>query len=511
MVENNSSENKKAQEELEDSKVVDKKESSEEMSRVTRYFCAAAHLNSDFRKQFINQIVNEKWKSIPPYYGVDLLAVAKHCFMARKRKIIRDILLFVIFLLTFKFAFGGFRTIGLMLQYETFFIPNPGALFLFYMISLVIVFLEQWKGKYKIVARKLSEKNLSSVEYQMDKDIENKINSISEKESNVIIFGGYSPFVGAGIDIGGWSFAINTNKGKEEVGKICEPKTFEANEMYKFISEKLEKIQIGKVVIKDILCVNGQELREDTRFLANPYTKPYNRVEQEIIEKYIGIADENIRHYECIRIHSWKDELILSIFFRITKINQNLFIETRFFLLTPLNDLYSQIDNILAYPTFKIRMAELQASAFISIFLLAFSPFIIASYIFSPLSRWSSNRAIRKLIKNNLNFNYGAITNLRESQSSAVYKKYFQKLDKDMHMKIFEKQLLDYIVQFLDSKNIDTSELKERQTTILNNGVILSGGAIKTESFAVGEKAKSVFKRFGSGMRTPKQSKNKED
>jgi len=502
----NTSDGNQTQKLFKDLKINIKKEPSKEMSRVTRYFCAAAHLNSDFRKQFINQVVNEKYKSIPPYYGVDLLEVAKHCFMARKRKIIRDILLFLIFLMTFEFAFGGFSTISKIIQYKSFYIYNLNVLIFFCFISFIIVFLEQWKGKYKIVARKLSENNQNSVEYNLSIDIENKINSISEEESNVIIFGGYSPFVGAGIDIGGWSFAINTNKGKEEAGNVFEPKSFEASEMYKFISDKL-KDQIGKVAIKDILCVNGKKI--DKRFLPNPYKKPNNIIGQEIIEKYIGISDENIRHYKSIRVHSWKDELILSIFFRIIKNNQYLFLETHFYLLTPLNEIYTQIDNISPEPTLSIRMAELQASVFLSIFLLFISPFTIFSYILSPLLRLLNNKATKNKIKNNLNFNYGAIINLRESHCSTVYKKHFQQLDTDMYLKIHEKQLLDFIVQFLELNNIDTSELKERQTTILNNGVILSGGAINTESFAVGQKAKSVMKRFGDGMGTFSKSNNK--
>lgn len=74
-----------------------------------------------------------------------------------------------------------------------------------------------------------------------------------------------------------------------------------------------------------------------------------------------------------------------------------------------------------------------------------------------------------------------------------AYRRYFQKLDKEMHLKILERQILDTIVRFLDARNIDTSDLKERQTTILNNGLVVSGsGSIQAESLAVGPQAQAL-------------------
>jgi hypothetical protein len=32
---------------------------------------------------------------------------------------------------------------------------------------------------------------------------------MDEEECNVVIYSGFSPFVGSGIDVGGWSFAVD--------------------------------------------------------------------------------------------------------------------------------------------------------------------------------------------------------------------------------------------------------------------------------------------------------------
>ena len=54
-----------------------------------------------------------------------------------------------------------------------------------------------------------------------------------------------------------------------------------------------------------------------------------------------------------------------------------------------------------------------------------------------------------------------------------------------MYLKVLEKNILDSILTFLEENDVDVSELKQRQTMILNQGVILSGGSMTTESLSV--------------------------
>jgi cell division ATPase FtsA len=115
------------------------------------------------------------------------------------------------------------------------------------------------------------------------------------------------------------------------------------------------------------------------------------------------------------------------------------------------------------------------------------------------VTRWSERRSTRRHIRTRPLFDYGAVTSIRQQGMSREYRRYFQKLDREMYSKIVEKRILDSIIEFLDGRNIDTSDLKDRQTTILNNGVILSGGSIQAESFAVGTGARA---RAGQVLRT---------
>ena len=64
--------------------------------------------------------------------------------------------------------------------------------------------------------------------------------------------------------------------------------------------------------------------------------------------------------------------------------------------------------------------------------------------------------------------------------------------DKELYAKVVEKRLLQAITTFLEAKGVDTSELVERQTTILNQGVyVTGGGTVTAESIAAGTGARA--------------------
>jgi hypothetical protein len=64
----------------------------------TRYLCAAAHLDMVFRRQVIEQVMEEEHKAIGPSYGIDLVRVVKHCLASKRRKTVRNIILAALFI-----------------------------------------------------------------------------------------------------------------------------------------------------------------------------------------------------------------------------------------------------------------------------------------------------------------------------------------------------------------------------------------------------------------------------
>jgi hypothetical protein len=120
------------------------------------------------------------------------------------------------------------------------------------------------------------------------------------------------------------------------------------------------------------------------------------------------------------------------------------------------------------------------------------APFALLQRAGRPLQAWSQRREWLREVRDDPQFDYGAQPSLRERTSSSAFEQHFQRLDAEMFLKILERQLLDAIVDFLDAHDIDTSDLKERETAILNNGVIVTGGAVNAQSLAVGQASRAT-------------------
>ena len=161
------------------------------------------------------------------------------------------------------------------------------------------------------------------------------------------------------------------------------------------------------------------------------------------------------------------------------------------FLLPPLKATYYDLDKIHPERRFRDAVALLTAAMLKAPFLLAWAPIATLGRIQTKLGRRGERRRQYDLIENDLLFDYGANKSLRELAAGKEWRVYFQKLDKEMHHKILQQQLLDSLVDFLDAHGVDTSEIRERTTHILNNGVIVSGGSINAQGLAVGEGAQA--------------------
>ena len=454
-------------------------------TKTTRHLCAAAHIDWKFRRKVIKQLVEDEFEALGPSFGVDLVAVLKHCVAARRRKLIRDIFLVLIF-------------VYLVIEYLVLPPINLFSLFTFLTIAWLIIFVEEWISHYRIVGRNLSEGS-----YNPDAVKENnngKLKILFEKipewyNPNVIVYSGFSPFVGSGFWIGGWTLASDLDKGRKEKGKKLEPQRFTLTEFYDYVVDSLKKLNIEKLNIEDKLYVEGTTIRNDKRFISNPFKRPYTHVPQSLINEFKEFPTEPIRYYLSIRAIDWEGELVLSIFLRFFKVGEKLFAETSYYLLPPLDSYYHQFDRIKPVPSWIDRILFLHRSIGITPFILAFAPFTLLAKIINRIAvlikRWDT----KYVIKNNPVFDYGAARSLRENESSDKYRKYFQRLDKEMYLKLIERQLLNSIIDFLDSKNIDTSDLKEREQVILNEGVIVSGGNVMAENITVGKNAKSKITR----------------
>ena len=363
------------------------------------------------------------------------------------------------------------------------------------LIAWAVAFRETWKIYYDIIARQLTKKTFSpqSITQTLSAELEEKLRTISQ-ESNVVVYGGFNPFISAGYDIGRWSFSINKQKGKD---KDHPPKPFTVDEIYIHLINDLKETKIPGIVIKKTLFVQGKGLQGNNVILPNKHQQPVFHLGEDELHAFSTVQSDRERYFSSVQVPYFGAELTFSIFFKFTIIGKDLYTEANYFLLTPLKEEYYLSDTLEPSVTLK-KCLEILRKSFLSIFLIPFNfSLSLVGMLREAIVESFNLNSVKKQIDHNPNFNYGAQTSLRVQASSGLFREYFQKADKEMYVKILERQLLESINTFLMEKHIDIGDLKSQQTTIINNGII-NQGKVKTKQQKV-ENNNPIAKFFGGG------------
>lgn len=320
---------------------------------------------------------------------------------------------------------------------------------------------------------------------------------------NAIIFGGFSPFAGYGIDLDGWSFTIDTHKPK--IDGVA-PLDIDQQDFLNHISSVLAK-NITAGSIQDKLFVNGLRIRENKQFLSDIKATPTTNIEPSAVEAKIASPEQDARHYRLLSIPLSYGQLFLTFFFRSSMLGGNLFVESRSFLLPPIKP---ELTELIHLPS--RRGFPYCSRLFLSKLLLSPVGWLPGPYfVLSMLGKVQSNivwalfgHPEDKLKTRTETYNYGHAFSLREEWASKTYQTYFQMVDKDMATKTCQHLIINAIVDYLDAKGIATDDIKERRTQIFNSGVIVSGGTVNAQQLAVGAGA-TVKSKLSDALSSTKQ------
>ncbi len=265
-------------------------------TEATRLMCAAAYLDGTFAQDIVDEILQEDHRAVQIPPGVDITPVAKHCLAALRQKTIRDVLLCLdgVFAII---AFLGLHSFSLVI--------------LSFLLAWAIVFWDMWMSTFSVVVKRLNADAFSprDAPAPLDSRMTLRIEEIAaSQQGNTTIYSGFLPFVGAGFEVGGWSFVIDLSKPKSGLGAGRTPTPVEPTEMYRAIGDAVRALAIPGLTVEDRLYVQGTDIRGDLALLANPVARPASSVSQEVLDSLIGVSTHRVRHYQCIRVIDWRGE-----------------------------------------------------------------------------------------------------------------------------------------------------------------------------------------------------------
>jgi hypothetical protein len=452
-----------------------------EWTEATRLMCAAAYLDGTFAQDVVDEVVEERHRAVQIPAGVDIVPVARYCLAARRQKTVRDALLCLDLL---------FAVVAL------FFLQSSNLLVLSGLLAWAVVFWDMWRSTYHVVVRRLNARAFSpeNAPAPLDPRMTTRIEELAAgQHGNTTIYSGFLPFVGAGFEVGGWSFVVDLGKGKAGLG--VEPTPVDPREMYEAIRGAVEQLAIPNLTIEDRLYVQGTDIHEDPILLSHPTARPASNVEEAVLQDSIGTSMHRIRHYQCIRVIDWRGELVVSLYLRFPIHSGRMFCEYNNFLLTPLKEDLHRVDGLGTKIELRQTLAILGRSAAATIGLWPRSPKVL----FKPLTRIRAAGRTQREVERNPQFDHGACHTALDRVRSAHYRRFFQRVDKEMHVKLLERLVLDKIIEVLSKHGVDTSPIDESRATIINHGVMTGGGSVTAENLAVGSGA-GIVHRVRSAM-----------
>ncbi|MEV6608715.1 hypothetical protein [Kutzneria sp. NPDC051319] len=450
----------------------------------TRYLCAAVQLDPGLNDSALRGILHEEHRAVASSPGVDLVTVLKYGLAARQRQLLRDGLLGLI-LFIFIILFLG----------------SPPQAFA-WLIPLGIcawgtVFVESMVAHYSVVAIQLTHAAFDPAKAPQpdnQRDRQRLAEIGARDRGNVTVFANYAPFVGYGRTAEQWSFSLNVAKAAED----REVTPFTVQELHDFVAADVGNLGLPGVAVEDRLFVNGLDLLHgfepevEKAVLPNELAAPVSRVDDDMFDRLQDDPKSRARPYLVVRIGGWSGQLVVTQFLRFALLPQKdmLFVEANYCLLPPMRHEYLAVDRLRARPTWRQISRVASASLAKTVPGLFGGFFRTVAVPLAALGRASKLRREAREITEDRSFNYGARQSLREQAADTRYHRYFQQLDREMYGKLAERRVMDALTRFLEDHGVDTSELVERTTMIMNNGIYVSGqGKIDANSLAVGANA----------------------
>jgi hypothetical protein len=381
------------------------------------------------------------------------------------------------------------------------FLSLPALLIVFWFFGFIpmlliwlTIFIELLLRYYGAPVRHLFKNtfNVQARPVPLDSNLERKLQeSFITGQRNVVVYSRFKPFAGAGTYKDGWSFVIDTNKGAYDTSNLIssaerqEPLPFTVSSLYDAVEKDVWALGINNVLeIEGKLYVHGQYLPEKPQFFNAASIRPVTGVDPRLVEHYKEHPSEDVRYYQCLRFNFWRGEMIFTAFLRFVQRGKELFTEINYVLLPPMRREYYWVDEREITPTISKIWQLYKRSFDAPLQLWLGAPLrLFRGYFYA-----AQQRKLARVALNNPAFDYGAPTSLRQEASDDKYHLFFQKLDEEMYLKTIEKQILETVFNFLKAHQIDTDEFSQRQQTILNSGVIVSGQAVNISggAFAAG-------------------------
>ncbi len=292
----------------------------------------------------------------------------------------------------------------------------------------------------------------------------------TDATSNLVVYRGYEPFVGAGIRLAPISMALTL---KDENGAPPGAR-FTLGELYDHVavdvlamrgsaslspSGRLARIEDREQILvaaKEVLINYGDPAtRIVLPHLAGP---PQQKVSGAAVAAVIEKPYEWMRYYRCFRVETWNLNVTISGYLHFGLGDGQLYVEWTPCVLTPIAEHFRLEDRTPSVKWGRLLRTTIGDWVRLPATLLPRTGDLFRRIRPEPESKYLARPD-----------SYGTAASIREIAAADDTESYFQDSDVVRYVELLTRRVLISIQEFLEEKNISVTEFAERAANIINN------------------------------------------
>lgn len=468
---------------------------------VTRTLCAGVRVDRAFRRQVLRLLTESSRRAIIASPGVNLCLVLRHAEDTERREFRRAIQRSVLAAAAFYLGVVGAAAGG----------GDPliwGRLLITVAsVSAVIEFRHHRNAEGDLAA--LHDAQVGPDVTRVPVPVSTPSPSLREwleaitlaQQGNVTVSAGSGPLQGLGEEVDAWMLSVSLKPADHPVlpefalsGAPSRPvQAFEDAELEKAVQDRLGRLQppghrggSPEVQLEERLFANGASLRDVEALLPAVGGPLRLRLAPEELAAIDGAAPPAVRRYLVCRISSWNGHIGTTTLLRIRTEGELLQVECVKMMERPLRARYRSIvtggtGDVRPGTGFMVlRAAQTALTGIVA------GPFQVLGRAADDWRRQGIRVAEAKHAPAERDFDYGGLGSVRALASAGEGMTYYQHVDASAQLQLVDKTVLLTVVDFLEERGFDTSELRNYQTRLLNQGIIQVGGVSTVGNQAVG-------------------------
>lgn len=460
----------------------------------TRYLSAATQISPDYARAVVVRVVHEPYRALAPAHGADVTVVARWALDSLRRIARRDAVL------TITLVAGIFFSVvfGVVIQASAWLVL--ATVLIMFALAFFCIAYEYWVRWYEILAGQMLRETFdpAAAPQPASERAGKRLQAAADRKSgNLVVFAGPSAFSGSGNKLAQEQIVIDVSAAKQQDDKddpSSAPIPFTNTDLHVAIAKAIKNLDLPGLNVMERVFVNGRHVRGNAQLQRHPLEPPFASVTDDLLHGAAEHPSADARTYVCAEIHGWQGQLVVTMFARAVHTGGWLYIEYSFYLLPPINAVYTRVDSLYD-ESLGLRLRKVWSfSAVRTVPYLVKSPFSLARQQ-ARARAWSARESVQGyLIHRGQSFDYGAMRSIREEACKGGSRHYFIQRDITMYLLLLQKSLLREVEKFLADHNIGTADFEAQAKVIIDasyKNYSVHIGNVSDSTVAVGDKAKA--------------------